>query len=386
MKPAGLALLLVLLGAQETKKPDLPSTYKSKHYELKTSATKEQAEDLLEYMELVFDTYLKLLKPDDPVATEKARNTILLYKDRDEFLESGAPKGAGAYYSLQTKNLVGYYEAVTMKPFFAHEGMHQFTDLTSKNFRDFPMWFSEGIADCIGNNEVRNKKLYLCLKGGTIARMRLPVIQEALKNGKAFKLHDLLTLNRQRFMKDASLAYSQSWSFCHFLITYPQMEDRDSQVPNGKFRKNLSIYYERIRLGGSSHAAAWDEAFRGIPIEKLEELWKKYVGTFDPPRLLGFVGRELSDEEIAGLALKTGFTGFRVTQVAPDSVGGKAGLAEEDIILSFDGKPLPADEPLNALRSWMQGVPYGRRVKVVVRRGEQDVELQVVWDAPKSTK
>ena len=92
MKRAALPLLLLLLGAQERKVPDLPSTYSSKHYELQTSASKEQAEDLLEYMELVFDTYMKLLKPDDPVAAEKARSTIVLYKDRDEFLASGAPK------------------------------------------------------------------------------------------------------------------------------------------------------------------------------------------------------------------------------------------------------------------------------------------------------
>src|SRR5688572_1424338 len=164
------SVLLVVL-AQAADKPELPSTYSSKHYDLKTSATREQAEDLLEYMELVFDTYLKLLKPDDPAAAEKSRSTILLYKDRQEFIAGRAPPMAGAYYSLQTKNLVGYFDPMMMKPFFAHEGMHQFTDLTSKNFQDFPMWFSEGIADCIGNNEVRDRKLYLCLKGGPIARI-----------------------------------------------------------------------------------------------------------------------------------------------------------------------------------------------------------------------
>jgi hypothetical protein len=193
---------------------------------------------------------MKMLKPDDPASAEKARSTILLYKNRPEFLASGAPKYAGAYYNLTSKNLVGYYDLVTMKPYFAHEGMHQFTDLTSKNYRDFPMWFSEGIADCIGNNEVRNKKLYLCLKGGTIARGRLPIIQDALKNGKAYKLETLLTLKPKPFMDNAALSYAQSWSFCHFLLTYPEMEDRNQQVPSGKFRKNVAIYYERIRSAG----------------------------------------------------------------------------------------------------------------------------------------
>ncbi|HEU4338532.1 MAG TPA: DUF1570 domain-containing protein, partial [Planctomycetota bacterium] len=319
MKTAPLALLL-LLGAQEDRKPDLPSTYTSKHYELKTSASKEAAQDLLEYMELVFDTYLKLLKPEDPAGTEKAKNTILLYKDREEYLAAGAPKMSGAFYSRKTKNLVGYYDSVTMKPFFAHEGMHQFTDLTSQNFGDFPYWFSEGIADCIGNNEVRNGKLYLCIKGGTIARSRLPIIQEALKEGKAYKLSDLLALTPQKFMKDAGLCYAQSWSFCHFLIAYPDMEDRNSQIPAGKFRKNLAIYYERIRLGGSSHRAAWDEAFKGIPVEALEDLWKKYVAKFEPARQLGFFGKELTAAEAGEIGVKTGGAGIRVTQVAPEGV------------------------------------------------------------------
>jgi C-terminal processing protease CtpA/Prc len=184
-------------------------------------------------------------------------------------------------------------------------------------------------------------------------------------------------------MKDAGLCYAQSWSFCHFLITYPDMEDRNSQVPNGKFRKNVAIYYERIRLGGSSHAQAWDEAFKGIPIEGLEELWKKYVARFEPARQLGFLGRDLTPEEATELGLKEGRTGIRVTTVVPESVGAKAGLAVNDVILSFDGKQLVDDEPLNQLRSLMQAIPYGRRVKVVVRREDKDVDLMVIWEAPK---
>ena len=382
MKSSCLALLLLLIPTQERKGPDLPSTYTSKHYELKTSATKDQADDLIEYMELVFDTYMKLLKPDDPVAAEKARSTIVLYKDRAEFLASGAPPTAGAYYSLQTKNLVGFYDDLTVKPFFAHEGMHQFTDLTSKNYSDFPLWFSEGIADCIGNNEVRNKKLYLCLKGGTIARLRLPTIQEALKAGKAYKLHDLLALDREKFMANAGLCYAQSWSFCHFLITYPDMEDRNQQIPSGKFRRNVAIYYERIRAGGSSHYQAWDEAFKGIPIEGLEELWKKYVEKFEPARQLGFFGTEITPEEGAALGLKEGRTGIRVGKVVPDGAGAKAGLAERDVILSFDSKQL-GNDAMNQLRSWMQAIPYGRRVKLVVRRDGKDVDLMIVWEPPK---
>lgn len=374
------ALLALLLGPQDRP---LPDTYRSKHYDLQTSATKEQAKELLEYMELVFDTYLKLLKPDNPAVAERSRSMLVLYKDRDEFIAGGAPPSAGAYYNPNNKNLVGFYDPDLMKPFFAHEGMHQFTDLTSKNFSDFPMWFSEGIADCIGNNEVRDKKLYLCIRGGPIARRRLGIIQDALKGGGAYKLKDLLGLGRQEFMQNGSLCYAQSWSFCHFLIAYPDIEDRRVQVPNGKYRKSLSLYYERIRLGGSSHSEAWDEAFRGIPVEKLEEQWKKYVETFENDRLLGFTGEELDAKAASEVGIKAGSSGIRVTELNPDGVGAKAGLAVGDVIVSFDGRVLPDTEPIKQLSSWIDAVPAGKKVVVVVRRAGKDVNLTVSWDPTK---
>lgn len=379
-----LFLLPLTVRAQERpKQPTLDRTVKSKHYECNTNAPEDQARDLLDYMELVHATYMALLKPLDPEAADKSRNVIRLYKDRADFLASGAPKGAGAYYSLQTKELVGYYDPLTVKPFFAHEGMHQFTDLTSKNFRDFPMWFSEGIADCIGNNEVRFKKLYMCLKGGTIARMRLPIIQEAIRSGKAYRLEDLLRLNQMKFMGNAGLCYAQSWSFCHFLITYPELEERDRQIPNGKFRKNLAIYYELVRAGGTSHDKAWGEAFRGIPLDQLEELWRKYVLKFDPAKTLGFAGQEVSDEEWAALKLPKDKSGVKVVKVTPEGVGAAGGLLEGDIIVGFDGRMLPRDDALARLISFMQEVGWDKLIKMRVRRGGEDVELQVKWDAPK---
>src|SRR5262245_51330957 len=214
----GLAAVLLAQG-----RPSLPESLSSKHYELKTSCTREQGQELLDFMELVHKTYLDLLKPDNKEEVEKRRFTLLLYKDATEYARAGAPPGSGAFYN--GKELVGWYDLVFMKPFFAHEGMHQFTDATSASFRDFPMWFTEGIADCIGNGEVRSGKLYMCVKSGTISRMRLQLVQAAVKQGAAYPLGRLLTLSRMEFMQNADLCYAQAWSFCHFLMAYPKEED-----------------------------------------------------------------------------------------------------------------------------------------------------------------
>ena len=52
-----------LLLAPPQSRPALPEALQSKHYDMKTSCTKEQGQELLDFMELVHQTYLALLKP-----------------------------------------------------------------------------------------------------------------------------------------------------------------------------------------------------------------------------------------------------------------------------------------------------------------------------------
>ncbi len=385
-----LIVALLLIAQQPApprpKKIELPLSLASKHYDLKTNATTEQGQELLDFMELVFVTYMALLKPEDPKSAEGARSTILLYKSNEDYMASGAPAGSGAYYSLQSKELVGWYDPHFMKPFFAHEGMHQFTDLTSKSMRDFPYWFSEGIADCIGNCEVRDKKLYMCVKSGTIARMRLQIVQGAIKQGKHFPLGKLLKMSAGEFMnkQNVDLAYAQSWSFCHFLITYPDQEDRQHQIPaNGKFRRNLATYYELIRPGGVGHDKAWGDAFKDIPLDKLEEIWKKYILDMDPGKFLGFGGAEITDEEAAALNFPEGKTGIKIERLSDDGVAKKHGLLAGDIMISFDGYLFPKKDAITRLRVKMQEVPYGRQAKIKLYRDGKELEILVKWEQPK---
>jgi hypothetical protein len=365
--------------------PPLPGTLSSKHYEMKTSATPEEGQELLDFMELVHQTYTALLKPENPQELDKRKFTILLYKDMDEYIKAGAPPGSGAYYDPNTKHLVGWYDTTFMKPFFAHEGMHQFTDATSKNFFNFNMWFTEGIADCIGNCEVRGKKLYMCVKSGMIARMRLQTVQAAIRGAGIPRLARLLTLPKNIFMNNAELCYAMSWSFCHFLMTYPKDEDRGSQIPDGRYRKNLAGYYELVRAGGISHEKAWGEAFKGIPQEGLEEEWKKYVLSLDSGKFMGINGHELGEEELAKVlgAIDAGYTGIKIDEAVPDGAAARGGIQAGDVVIKFDGKRFQRHDALNRLRVWMQDVPYGRAVKVTVLRSGLEVECSCKWDSPK---
>ena len=356
-------------------------TLKSDHYDLKTSGTREQGQGLLDFMELVHKTYSALLKPANPAAVAKRRFTLVLFRTRGEYVKAGGPPSSGAFYN--GRELVGWYDPVWMRSLFAHEGMHQFTDATSANYRAFPMWFSEGIADCIGNCEVRKGKLYLCVRGGMIARLRLGLIQAAIRKGATYPVGRFLGLGRREFMANATLCYAQAWSFCHFLITYPKREDRAHQIPNGRFRRNLAIYYELIRAGKVGHDEAWAAAFRGIPMDKLEALWKGYVLALDPGKFIGIRGAELNDEEVAGLKLGRGESGIRVAQVNAGSVAEQGGIKPGDILVAFDRNKFPRHGALDRLRVWVQEVPYGRIVRLTVLRNGEKVECRCVWKKAK---
>src|SRR3972149_11413706 len=123
-----------------------------KHYKLRYSSTttKEQAQELLKFMdEQVFPNYSFLLGMKEEDLSEKA--LLVLHANMKEYIQAGAPRGSGAYYSPTEKKLVGYYDPIDMKPIFAHEGMHQFTDLAIPKFNQrVPMWHLEGMAVCSG--------------------------------------------------------------------------------------------------------------------------------------------------------------------------------------------------------------------------------------------
>jgi hypothetical protein len=223
------------------------------------------------------------------------------------------------------------------------------------------------------------------VKSGRIARLRLPVIQAALRQGSAPSLKRLMQLEHDVFMRNGELCYAMSWSWCHFLIAFPKDEDRGVQIPDGKFRKNLAGYYEQIRAGGISHAKAWAESFKGFPLEEMEEQWKKYVLSLDPGKLMGIAAHELSEEELskAGAAFETGTTGILIDDTAVDYPAAKAGILKGDVLVRFDGKRFPRHDALDRMQVWMQDVPYGRSVKVVVLRDGKEVECLCKWDAPK---
>jgi hypothetical protein len=372
-----LACLRSGLPAVSQAQDRFPVQIDTGHYLIRSTATKEQVKDLGEFMEIVFATYMALLQANAELTRQ--RFDILLYKDRAEYVAKGGTPGSGAYYSRAKKALVGYYDLETMRNYFAHEGMHQFCDMTSKNFDALPSWFSEGVADCIGSCLVGEKRLFMCQRTGAIARGRLSVIQKALTAGKAYTWKTFFALDYPTFKANGQLCYAQAWSICHFLICFPKNDDPKRQIPEGKYRANFGAYYDILRRGDSDHDKAWRAAFGSVPMNALEQAWRDYILKMEPGRSLDIVGIDLMEKEADSLKLGSNNTGVRVIRVLRGGTADIGGIRDRDILIKFNGKQVPRGFAYDKLQLWIQEVPAKQPIKIHVLRAGRKTELHVEW-------
>jgi len=270
----------LLTGFAGQDKVDWAYEGESRHYRIKSTAKKEHAQEVLKYMDLCFETYTRFLRP---AADRMPRNkfALVLYTGYEEYKRRGGP---GRYGHYDGSSLVGYHHPEQMLPTFSHEGMHQFTDICIPRFDRLPSWYSEGIAECIANNEVRGGKLYMCLKNGPVPKIRVYVVQDAIRAGTHIKFRELLDFDKRKFQENHKLLYAESWSLCHFLLTAPKHEDPDKQIPDGKYKSVIVAFHNAMLDPKMKPADAVKAAFalKGKPIDldALEKEWTEYMLSF----------------------------------------------------------------------------------------------------------
>lgn len=97
------------------------------------------------------------------------------------------------------------------------------------------------------------------------------------------------------------------------------------------------------------------------------------------PRLLGIEAEEITEEEAGKLSLADGEGGLRIEKVSADSAAAVAGVKEGDILVAFNGKNLPLEDPLVMLRKELKAVKDGVKVPLSVIREGKRVELHALW-------
>ncbi|MEW6026286.1 MAG: family 16 glycoside hydrolase [Planctomycetota bacterium] len=271
------------------------------HYLLRTTGTEADGRKFLERMELTFDALSKLLNWSGALGKPFE---IKMYKNRRQFIKGGAPPSAGAFYSPQERYLCGYFSKNKEKiyNYMSHEGVHQFHHMVFgrpyEEIEGVPRWYDEGIADCMGNSEVKSGKFRMCLHKGPIALGRLPTIQRAIKNKKYYPLKELMKMNKQDFYRNGGLCYAEAWSFVHFLLACPKKEDKTKPYPAGDYFYimgrlfNGFMEYTQFNSGKKkdSQFKTLDDVYNyafvskdgktPLNIDEIEEKWKAYVLKF----------------------------------------------------------------------------------------------------------
>ena len=242
---------------------------KTKHYWIMTEGDKSLLKEYKVVMEYFFRQYAKAFRFKGKLV---GRAVVKIYKNRASYLKGGEPSYATAYYNPISKFLVGYNHDRLLKV-FSHEATHQFFDLCFPKFyktSKVPMWFSEGMAECFQNHSIRGRRMYINDLKSENGRRNVNSMVYNFEKGRVIPLKEMLEMSPPKFMKKSGLLYPQSWSFCHFLWNYPRVNGK------GKYFKVLVKLIEAFKEG-KSRKEAYEIAFEGVSLPKMEAEWKNYV-------------------------------------------------------------------------------------------------------------
>lgn len=235
--------------------------------------------ELKDRMDLMYGRYAKAWKFDDLLPK---RPRIYYYADEASYLRAGGPDGSLAYYLPSGQKLVAYEappvgKSTTFQT-MCHEGCHQFFDLAFPGFYDKetnPTWFSEGLAECFGANEIRGKDLFIFTLGGPAADWT-PIVQQYLEEGRTTSFKALFAMSHEEFMANANLHYGMSWSICHFLWCAPT----PTAGEGGTYRDVIIKLIDGFKQGKDRdevYKAAFTRGGKAIDLDALEKEWKEYV-------------------------------------------------------------------------------------------------------------
>lgn len=305
MKPTALLFLVLVAALPAAAQPpkasdikkgswrpqDVPAGWKIYNvgrYEFQSNAAEEKVRTVAKHLNAMCDLYRKTFPS---TRTPNKTFVVKIFRNRKEFLDYGAPPGAGAYYSWRDKEMVGYdtgkIDGVMDKPettgdkgrnpvldalakqhtldllgVFAHEGWHQYFHWWCTSKVSFPSWCDEGIAEYFYTARVRDGKTVT----GAPNDYRLGTIKWAIKANKHIPLKDLVTYDQQKYYSVAGLAYAQGWSLVHFFIEHPEYK-KDRYLT-----RFVTVFVDQHAID-----EAVKQVFSKMDWEKTEKDWKEWV-------------------------------------------------------------------------------------------------------------
>lgn len=369
--PAALLLLCASCASIQDRR-DWPVEISSRHFHLRTSAPEGLAREYLNFLEAALQAGFGLLEMDPSGMDGLDAFRVTLYRDSTEYSVGGPDLEALAHYDTRRKELVGYYDPFLFntKAALAHEVMHAIVDATSRDLFDFPPWFREGIADCLGNCEMRDGRLQLFTWSSPLYWGRIQLLKQAMREGRSHPLEMLLGQDQEEFMATAILSYAQAWSLCHFLL------HEDSR---GNYRSRLLSYFREIRSGSASSEDAWKQAFQGIPLEEIERGWRDFVSSVQAPSSVEGMdlGWLVLIEDLDPGRESGGLFVYKILDTCPLS---EKGIRPGDVVVAFNGRVFRKGAALRLLREEMRRMAGDTTVSLRVRRDGREFGLTATWE------
>lgn len=249
------------------------------HYIVMTDISMEKTKLYGERLEAAYTYYAETFKEFFQDGGKRKKPRVAIFFTREAYLTYGEltlsrrQEWTLGYFHPMYKELLLFEDAdldETLQTLY-HEAFHQFMSMMVARA---PYWYNEGIAEYMGSIKIEKSKkgqMEIVSKANLLDG-RLKVLKNNLRAALPFE-QIMKQTPGEFYAGPVSFKYSQAWSMIHFFY----------QHEGGKYRTLIDAYYGKLLAGGTI-VEAYDAAFGGQDMKKLQSEWLEYVKKLEPPK------------------------------------------------------------------------------------------------------
>jgi hypothetical protein len=214
-----------------------------------------------------------LYERDFPPAKEiEAVSIVRICKDRDTYLNYGAPGGSAGYWSAMAKELVLYAGGAERDTHAVlnHEAFHQYIFYSSGELSPHS-WFNEGYGDYYSGARITGRTAVI-----KPFLWRQDTIKAAIREGTHVPLKDIIRYTQRDYYSRSDLCYSEGWSIIYFL-------NQGLVGGDHPWSRILPTYF-RVLQETQDQNAAVDAAFKDVDLEALGAAWAEFTTRGKPAK------------------------------------------------------------------------------------------------------
>ena len=282
-------MFIMLFSLPSPLAADSLEEFDSKHYTVRTNASRIAASEFARHMDGVFDEYARRFRTFGKHNAQ--RMPLYLFKTQNDYLtfmkKNAIDANATGGIFFIRPNIRGLATWIEDRPQWItletiqHEGFHQFA--YAHIGTRLPLWANEGLAEYFGDGILVGGRLRVGIANGR----RIEAIKNAIRDRKIIDFDVLMNmqqgqwhLNLVRDREGARLQYDQSWSMIYFLI----------HGEDGRYREAFEKYLSLVAKG-TDGKQAFTLAFGVQDTSTFRRQWELFASRMEPDALDTAVSR-----------------------------------------------------------------------------------------------